>query len=189
MKTLLHDGQRMIELRRRQDCSASDSVMNFGSPDLALLFLRKCKSDPGSMALLRRFVAYHSDQAALKRMSDHQVLQLLARNISDRQVKVVLHKGSAPSRGGSAQPPIPKPAPPQPKASVARPAPLEPIKPVAAPPDRGGGLRVGRCRGAGRDPEVGRAIGRAVLRRVREGAIGLTGVILPERDFDARNIV
>lgn len=134
MKTLLHDGQRMIELRRRQDCSASDSVMNFGSPDLALLFLRKCKSDPGSMALLRRFVAYHSDQASLKRMSDHQVLQLLARNISDRQVKVVLHKGSAPLKGGSAPPPIPKPAPPQPKASVARPAPLEPIKPVAAPP-------------------------------------------------------
>lgn len=133
MKTLLHDGQRMIELRRRHEGGPSDSVMNFGTPDLALLFLLKFKSDLSGMALLRRFAAYNSGQPSLSRISDHQVLKILARSISDRQIQVVLHKGSAPFRGGSGQPSIPKPAPPQPKATAARPAPPEPIKTVAAP--------------------------------------------------------
>lgn len=130
MKTLLRNGHRTMELRQRQDCGASDTVMDFGSPDLALIFLRKCKLDPSSMALLRRFAAYSSGLPSLSRMNDHQVLQILARKISDRQVKIVVsQKAAAPLQGGSGQP---IPAPPQPPTSVARPAPPEPMKPIPA---------------------------------------------------------
>jgi len=133
MKTFLHDGTRMIELRRGQDCSASDSVIRFGSPDLALLFLRKCKNN-GSMALLRRFAAYSAGLSTLSRMNDHQVLQLLARKISDQQIKIVVSQKAASSfKGGSGQP-LPTELPPLPPPSVARPAPLEPVKPIPAPP-------------------------------------------------------
>ncbi len=134
MKTLLHTGRQTIELRRRHDCSASDSVMTFGSPDLALLFLLKFKSDLSGMALLRRFAAYSGGQTSLSRMSDHQLLKLLAAGISNQQIQVVLHKGSAPLTGGAGQPAPPSTPTPQPRASVTRPAPLESIKPVTAPP-------------------------------------------------------
>ncbi len=133
MKTLLRDGHRTVELCRWQDCSASDAVMNLGGLDFALLFLQKFKVDPSSMALLRRFTAYQSDFMSLSKMNDHQVLQLLAHKISNQQIKIVLHKTRSSFKGGSGQAVLAPPTP-QPRPSVARPAPLEPVEPITAPP-------------------------------------------------------
>lgn len=140
---ILRSGIRKIEVLRWHECNPSDTFIEFGDALFVLNFLRRFANSSLSMMILRDVLAESLPHAAsISRLTDHEILQQLAWQITRGYIRLVPREGeerhimlAAPSeiveeQVAEAPPPRAEPAPAAVPVEAAEPA--EELQPVAA---------------------------------------------------------
>jgi len=89
LKRFLHKGLQNIEILKAQERNPEDNLKPFRDRLSALEYLRPFGRDSLSMMSIRRILAENSFNGEFARLSDHQILELLADRLASGQFRIL----------------------------------------------------------------------------------------------------